>query len=142
MAQMKRDLDFSNYLYAPDQDPEADGGADAISPVSAKTARKVATGKKGKNKPDSGKGKDKGNGDSQLASRFTTSDTAPRIATPAGRSLTGETGGGAMTAGAALAAANASMQADAPACDACGTITVRSGTCYKCLNCGASMGCS
>ncbi|MBX3403903.1 MAG: adenosylcobalamin-dependent ribonucleoside-diphosphate reductase [Phycisphaeraceae bacterium] len=33
-------------------------------------------------------------------------------------------------------------QADAPACDSCGAITVRSGTCYKCLNCGASMGCS
>jgi ribonucleoside-diphosphate reductase alpha chain len=32
--------------------------------------------------------------------------------------------------------------ADAPACDVCGTITVRSGTCYKCLNCGNSMGCS
>ncbi len=31
---------------------------------------------------------------------------------------------------------------DAPACDVCGTITVRSGTCYKCLNCGNSMGCS
>ena len=34
------------------------------------------------------------------------------------------------------------MQADAPACDVCGTITVRNGTCYKCLNCGNSMGCS
>ena len=34
------------------------------------------------------------------------------------------------------------MQTDAPACDVCGTITVRSGTCYKCLNCGNSMGCS
>ncbi len=32
--------------------------------------------------------------------------------------------------------------ADAPPCDVCGTITVRSGTCYKCLNCGNSMGCS
>ncbi len=31
---------------------------------------------------------------------------------------------------------------DAPACDGCGAITVRSGTCYKCLNCGNSMGCS
>jgi ribonucleoside-diphosphate reductase alpha chain len=31
---------------------------------------------------------------------------------------------------------------DAPGCDVCGTITVRSGTCYKCLNCGNSMGCS
>jgi ribonucleoside-diphosphate reductase alpha chain len=31
---------------------------------------------------------------------------------------------------------------DAPACDVCGNVTVRSGTCYKCLNCGNSMGCS
>jgi len=41
-----------------------------------------------------------------------------------------------------LTAAMNQMQADAPACDVCGTITVRSGTCYKCLNCGNSMGCS
>jgi ribonucleoside-diphosphate reductase alpha chain len=31
---------------------------------------------------------------------------------------------------------------DAPACDQCGHITLRNGTCYKCLNCGNSMGCS
>jgi ribonucleoside-diphosphate reductase alpha chain len=31
---------------------------------------------------------------------------------------------------------------DAPPCDNCGAITVRNGACYKCLNCGASMGCS
>ena len=41
-----------------------------------------------------------------------------------------------------LATALNQLQADAPACDVCGTITVRSGTCYKCLNCGNSMGCS
>ena len=41
-----------------------------------------------------------------------------------------------------LTDAMGALQADAPACDVCGTITVRSGTCYKCLNCGASMGCS
>ena len=35
-----------------------------------------------------------------------------------------------------------SMQSDAPACNVCGHITVRSGTCYKCLNCGNSLGCS
>ena len=46
------------------------------------------------------------------------------------------------TASGALIAAMTNMQADAPACDVCGTITVRSGTCYKCLNCGNSMGCS
>ncbi len=34
------------------------------------------------------------------------------------------------------------VQSDAPACNTCGHITVRSGTCYKCLNCGNSLGCS
>jgi ribonucleoside-diphosphate reductase alpha chain len=31
---------------------------------------------------------------------------------------------------------------DAPACADCGAITVRSGACYKCMNCGATTGCS
>ncbi len=31
---------------------------------------------------------------------------------------------------------------DAPCCDVCGSITVRNGTCYRCYNCGNSMGCS
>ncbi|MFQ5730375.1 MAG: vitamin B12-dependent ribonucleotide reductase [Planctomycetaceae bacterium] len=34
------------------------------------------------------------------------------------------------------------FQADAPACDNCGAITVRNGNCYLCHNCGNSMGCS
>ncbi|MDB5025729.1 MAG: vitamin B12-dependent ribonucleotide reductase [Mucilaginibacter sp.] len=34
------------------------------------------------------------------------------------------------------------VQSDAPSCNVCGHTTVRSGTCYKCLNCGNSMGCS
>jgi len=34
------------------------------------------------------------------------------------------------------------FQDDAPACDLCGAITVRNGACYKCFNCGNSMGCS
>ncbi|GAA4730667.1 vitamin B12-dependent ribonucleotide reductase [Flavisolibacter ginsenosidimutans] len=48
-------------------------------------------------------------------------------------------------AGSSMDAVNVaakSMQSDAPACNTCGHITVRSGTCYKCLNCGNSMGCS
>lgn len=36
----------------------------------------------------------------------------------------------------------ASFQTDAPSCDRCGAITVRSGNCYLCYNCGSSMGCS
>ena len=42
----------------------------------------------------------------------------------------------------AVNAAAKSMQGDAPACNVCGHITIRSGTCYKCLNCGNSLGCS
>ena len=34
------------------------------------------------------------------------------------------------------------VQADAPPCHECGTIMVRSGSCYKCMNCGATSGCS
>ncbi|TMC35164.1 MAG: hypothetical protein E6J28_12400, partial [Chloroflexi bacterium] len=34
------------------------------------------------------------------------------------------------------------VNTDAPACADCGSITVRSGSCYKCLNCGATTGCS
>ena len=33
-------------------------------------------------------------------------------------------------------------QADAPPCPDCGCIMVRNGTCYKCLNCGTTSGCS
>ncbi|HRP63942.1 MAG TPA: hypothetical protein PK400_11650, partial [Phycisphaerales bacterium] len=47
-----------------------------------------------------------------------------------------------VSAVSALDRLNAAMQSDAPACDTCGSITVRNGTCYKCMNCGASMGCS
>jgi ribonucleoside-diphosphate reductase alpha chain len=31
---------------------------------------------------------------------------------------------------------------DSPACPTCGHITIRSGACYKCLNCGTQTGCS
>jgi len=34
------------------------------------------------------------------------------------------------------------MMGDAPMCSTCGHVTVRNGSCYRCLNCGNSMGCS
>ena len=34
------------------------------------------------------------------------------------------------------------FQADAPPCPACGHLTIRNGACYKCPNCGESLGCS
>ncbi len=41
-----------------------------------------------------------------------------------------------------LSKANKQMQSDAPACTNCGHIMQRSGTCYKCDNCGTQGGCS
>ncbi len=52
------------------------------------------------------------------------------IASSLGGSLSG-------TAKVAFAA-----QADAPSCAECGSIMVRNGSCYKCLNCGSTSGCS
>jgi ribonucleoside-diphosphate reductase alpha chain len=41
----------------------------------------------------------------------------------------------------AMNAMNKKMQIDAPPCTNCGHLTVRSGACYKCLNCGTQGGC-
>ena len=48
----------------------------------------------------------------------------------------------ATTQTASVNAALSDMMGDAPLCDVCGHITVRNGSCYRCLNCGNSMGCS
>jgi ribonucleoside-diphosphate reductase alpha chain len=41
-----------------------------------------------------------------------------------------------------LSATIAHFQMDAPTCPSCGHVAVRNGACYKCLNCGESLGCS
>ncbi len=53
-------------------------------------------------------------------------------------------GGGSATSvqTAAVQAVLADKMGDAPLCDTCGHITVRNGSCYRCLNCGDSKGCS
>ncbi len=51
-------------------------------------------------------------------------------ATPPGRTIT------------RLSDSVAHMMKDAPACPKCGHIAVRNGACFKCLNCGESLGCS
>jgi ribonucleoside-diphosphate reductase alpha chain len=33
-------------------------------------------------------------------------------------------------------------QEDAPPCSTCGSIMIRSGACYKCVNCGNTSGCA
>src|SRR6185369_12692379 len=72
------------------------------------------------------------------------SDPAGSAAKPQGRNPAAEGGVNLRIQIVAdpLSQQGSEMQADAPACDVCGSITVRSGTCYKCLNCGNSMGCS
>jgi ribonucleoside-diphosphate reductase alpha chain len=64
--------------------------------------------------------------------------TAP-VAAPVAKAAVAVEANGSMDN---ITAAAKSMQSDAPACSTCGHITIRSGTCYKCLNCGTSMGCS
>ena len=53
-------------------------------------------------------------------------------------------GSGAGTVTLSLGAQNVAfkVQGDAPSCADCGSIMVRNGACYKCLNCGSTSGCS
>jgi ribonucleoside-diphosphate reductase alpha chain len=67
-----------------------------------------------------------------------------RIGVLVGSAVTDESGA-LQSEAKALAQFNAQFAhflEDSPACDICGSITVRNGTCYKCYNCGNSMGCS
>jgi len=44
--------------------------------------------------------------------------------------------------GSAISHSVAHFMEDAPTCPTCGNVTVRNGACFKCLNCGESLGCS
>ncbi|MEM1165151.1 MAG: adenosylcobalamin-dependent ribonucleoside-diphosphate reductase [Planctomycetota bacterium] len=59
-----------------------------------------------------------------------------------GPSVSTAPGAGAAMAANALDEAMRQCQDDAPACSVCGSLTVRNGSCYRCLNCGHSQGCS
>jgi ribonucleoside-diphosphate reductase alpha chain len=67
---------------------------------------------------------------------------APSRATPPEAAPTWSLSEMGEAAGSPLDAQLDKMMGDAPVCDVCGHITVRNGACYKCLNCGNSMGCS
>ncbi len=58
----------------------------------------------------------------------------------------GNGGGGhalsAITASLGTTKVSFTVQEDAPSCAECGSIMVRNGSCYKCLNCGSTSGCS
>jgi ribonucleoside-diphosphate reductase alpha chain len=82
--------------------------------------------------------------------RIVTEESAPRRSPMVSASVveTSATYTGSDGSSAAMSSKSSTLSmaldaaGDAPPCDVCGTITVRSGTCYKCLNCGNSMGCS
>jgi ribonucleoside-diphosphate reductase alpha chain len=65
----------------------------------------------------------------------TSGDTAITINPVVPRHITGGTAATSLTSSFV-------NQLDAPACPSCGSVTVRNGACYKCLNCGESLGCS
>jgi len=66
-------------------------------------------------------------------------DDTEFIAKSAAEQSSGET---AVSAVNSLSATVAHFQQDAPTCPNCGNVVVRNGACYKCLNCGESLGCS
>lgn len=51
-------------------------------------------------------------------------------------------GGGGITLALGNTKVSFALQGDAPSCMDCGAIMVRNGSCYKCLNCGSTSGCS
>ncbi|OHB76886.1 MAG: ribonucleoside-diphosphate reductase, adenosylcobalamin-dependent, partial [Planctomycetes bacterium RBG_16_59_8] len=67
-----------------------------------------------------------------------------RIAAPAKSDPKAETAAKMTGTGTSSAISDhlSTMMGDAPFCNICGHITVRNGACYRCMNCGNSMGCS
>jgi len=61
---------------------------------------------------------------------------------PAGEGRSAASDGGTTGRATGVSALGFSPQSDAPSCSDCGAIMVRNGSCYKCLNCGATSGCS
>jgi ribonucleoside-diphosphate reductase alpha chain len=63
-----------------------------------------------------------------------------------GKAVANANGGGgsgsAITMSLGATKVSFQTQADAPSCAECGSIMVRNGSCYKCLNCGSTSGCS
>jgi ribonucleoside-diphosphate reductase alpha chain len=63
-------------------------------------------------------------------------------ATPGGHMLEKEAENFVMTIADQKESASGLIETDAPPCPECGAITTRSGSCYRCNNCGATTGCS
>ncbi|HEY2385532.1 MAG TPA: vitamin B12-dependent ribonucleotide reductase [Candidatus Binatia bacterium] len=82
-----------------------------------------------------------------LGSRFLSADQRREVGlvetqTPESAATPTKAIGVAGDAGTRSTVLSFSPQADAPSCSDCGSIMIRNGSCYKCLNCGATSGCS
>ncbi len=80
------------------------------------------------------------------AGSFETGATAPVASSPATAPANAMSNGTPRVTLGSLGIGKAQVtftsQADAPSCADCGSIMVRNGSCYKCLNCGSTSGCS
>jgi ribonucleoside-diphosphate reductase alpha chain len=72
----------------------------------------------------------------------TTATSTNGFTTIASTNQTGSVDAPQFTLASRFMATSYEQQADAPSCMECGSIMVRSGSCYKCVNCGATSGCS
>jgi len=71
-------------------------------------------------------------------------ESAPKRENRAGNVSNGHGAGNGAVVGSlgAVGRLAFSVSADSPSCMDCGSIMVRNGSCYKCLNCGTTSGCS
>jgi ribonucleoside-diphosphate reductase alpha chain len=78
-----------------------------------------------------------------IIERFDTAGVAEPVLPKLAANGAGKIGAGAVTSHGSNGDGYAfHMQEDAPSCAECGALMIRNGACYKCLNCGATSGCS
>jgi ribonucleoside-diphosphate reductase alpha chain len=135
-----------NRLEGTPEDSEAEPGPAAKTAGGQDAGQGSAASSSARPRSGSGNGSPNGSGNGSHRAK---SNGSSRVAEPTAQAVapTREGGGVALQEEAQVAWASpseqyAAFQQDAPSCDQCGAITVRSGTCYLCRNCGNSMGCS
>jgi len=120
--------------------PSPEDGTGEIKPGATKaagrTSQQEATATKNGSSNGHANGSTNGNGNGSGASAMVVEEISAKLLERAGAAMSDEAG--PATRGEQFAG----FQVDAPACDGCGSITVRNGNCYLCHNCGSSMGCS
>ncbi|MBN2490546.1 MAG: adenosylcobalamin-dependent ribonucleoside-diphosphate reductase [Planctomycetes bacterium] len=110
-----------------------------------KETREVAARQESAARPldaDPGEVRPRGNGSSSRRADALAEAASPRGRAPGGEAPAGGVRPAAAAPGNVFDELLGGLMGDAPFCDNCGHITVRNGSCYRCLNCGNSMGCS